>query len=109
MITKQYKAPPCRNCRATICEGIQCDAHQKWFIEAWERIHKGVWKIMDSRGRDEHFRYYHPHERSILDKDPCADCPCNPWCENACSRRLKWWDIQMARIRNNLQCKEVNK
>lgn len=102
MIVERYKAPPCRNCQATFCDGIQCEAHQKWFVDAWERIHQRVWQVMDDSGREEHFRYYLPHERAIMDKSPCTNCPCSSWCEYACSRRLKWWDIQMAKLRHAL-------
>ena len=83
---------PCKNCLKFI----------NWFVRSWSYINQFAWSAVDIQGKLDHFKYELPHEQPVMDKDPCLDCICKEWCDTPCRKRLKWWDIQMAGLRQAL-------
>ena len=98
------KKCPCRTC--TLCRVEYacdtCERFPRWFKKAWKDINRFAWHVVDSQGKREHFQLELPHERPVMDKDPCLECSCREWCDTPCSKRLKWWDIRMAELRRIL-------
>ena len=92
-----YKKKPCEGCWEICCEGKACPRWQVWFLEAWEAVNRYGWQAVDQQGRQEpeKFQYELPH----MIRSPCMDCPLEAWCDRPCSKRLKWWDKQVERIR----------
>lgn len=96
------KETPCNECSEPVCMNILCEPYQRWFCRAWKRINQFAWRQMDKLGRMPRFCYVHPAERCDPVVSPCEKCMCKDWCEKPCSLRLKWWDIQMAKLRHAL-------
>ena len=90
-------ARPCKTCRMTCWDEMECGKWQVWFLESWAAVNRYAWAQMDELGRQEPkgFVYGLPHE----DRSPCDHCLCSRWCDTPCSLRLKWWDARMGRIR----------
>ena len=90
-------ARPCKLCRRSDCEEMDCGRWQMWFLESWAAVNRYAWAQMDEKGRQEPkgFVYGLPHEN----KSPCEGCLCESWCDTPCSLRLKWWDARIGRYR----------
>lgn len=88
---------PCKVCRRSDCEEMNCGRWQMWFLESWAAVNRYAWAQMDELGRQEPkgFVIALPHER----KSPCIGCMCESWCDTPCSLRIKWWDAQIGRLR----------
>ena len=81
---------PCTTCRMRVCEEMDCQRWQQWFLGRWEANHRYAWEQMEQLGRRERtvFRYEAPHLRV----SPCEACVCKAWCDTPCARRINWWD-----------------
>ena len=79
---------PCTLCLERHCPEEGCDKWAKWFVHQWEQIQEAAWMEIDEdwRRRLDKFTYEVPHLR----KSPCAQCPCEAWCQRACCGKRSW-------------------
>ena len=86
----EIRKNPCKTCRMRVCEEMDCQRWQQWFLGSWEAHQRYAWEQMDRLGKWERgrFRYEAPHMR----RSPCETCACSAWCDTPCARRLNWWD-----------------
>ncbi len=98
MISK--KARCCLGCWEVLCQGKSCPDWQEDFLRRWDAVNRFAWEQIDRQGRVDSgkFTYELPHMR----RSPCVDCSLQGWCTRACSKRLRWWDEEMNRLRRKL-------
>ena len=86
----RYKNIPCKTCRLRVCQEMDCQRWQQWFLEGWGEVQRYAWEQMDAQGMRERQRFC--YELPHLQRSPCDGCVCQHWCEVPCARRLNWWN-----------------